>query len=56
MQCNAYDAGELNEGKKKKTDYRQFELFDKTERKSTLDEETKKKCLRRFKIEKELLI
>ena len=42
---NDYDAGELNEGKNKKTkktDYRQFELFDKTDKKLTLDEETKK--------------
>ena len=34
---------ELNEGKKKIFDYRQFELFDKTGKKLALDEETKKK-------------
>ena len=36
---NDYDNDELNEGKKKKIDYRQFELFDKTDKK--LDGETK---------------
>ena len=39
---NGYDNDdELNEGKKKKFDYKQFELFDKTDKKLTLDEETK---------------
>ena len=33
---------ELSEGKKKKFDYKQFELFDKTDQKLTLDGETKK--------------
>ena len=32
---------ELNEVKKKKMDYKQFELFDKTDKKLKLDEETK---------------
>ena len=32
----------LDEGKKKKIDYKQFELFGKTDKKLTLDEETKK--------------
>ena len=40
---NDYDTDdELNETKKKKIDYKQFELFDKTDKKLTLDEETKK--------------
>ena len=40
---NYYDNDdESNEAKKKKFDYRQFELFDKTDKKSKLDEETKK--------------
>ena len=43
---NYYDAGELNGGKKKKTDYRQFELFDKTDKKLTIDEETKQKMFK----------
>ena len=38
---NDYDADELSEAKKKKRDYKQFELFDKTDKKLTLDEETK---------------
>ena len=39
---NYYDNyDELNEAKKKKLDYRQFELFDKRGKKSKLDEETK---------------
>ena len=39
---NDYDTDdELNETKKKKIDYKQFELFDKTDKKLTLDEETK---------------
>ena len=52
---NDYDADELSEAKKKKIDYKQFEFFDKTGKKLTLDEETKK-LLRRLKIEKKLLI
>ena len=40
---NDYDNdGKLSEGKKKKIDYKQFELFDKTDKKLTLDGETKK--------------
>ena len=39
---NDYDADELSEAKKKKIDYKEFELFDKTDKKLTLDEETKK--------------
>ena len=39
---NDYDADELIEAKKKKFDYKQFELFDKIDKKLTLDEETKK--------------
>ena len=39
---NDYDNDdELCEGKKKKFDHKQFELFDKTDKKLTLDEETK---------------
>ena len=38
---NDYDADELSEAKKKKIDYKQFELFVKTDKKLTLDEETK---------------
>ena len=38
---NDYDADELSEAKKKKIDYRQFELFDKTDKKLELDGETK---------------
>ena len=38
---NDYDANDLSEAKKKKIDYKQFELFDKTDKKLTLDEETK---------------
>ena len=52
---NYYDADELSQAKKKKFDYKQFELFDKTDKKLILDEETKK-LLRRLKIEKKLLI
>ena len=38
---NDYDNDdELSEGKKKKFDYKQFELFDKTDKKLKLDEET----------------
>ena len=40
---NYYDDDELNEAKKKKIDYKQFELFDKTDKKLTLEGETKKK-------------
>ena len=36
------DDDELSEAKKNKFDYRQFELFDKTDKKLTLDEQTKK--------------
>ena len=40
---NDYDNdGKLSEGKKKKIDYKQFELFDKTDKKLTLDGKTKK--------------
>ena len=39
---NDYDNAELNQAKKKKFDYRQFKLFDETDKKSKLDEETKK--------------
>ena len=38
---NDYDAGELSEPKKKRTDKKQLELFDKTDKKLTLDGETK---------------
>ena len=38
---NYYDADELSQAKKKKFDYKQFELFDKTDKKVTLDEGTK---------------
>ena len=38
---NNYDSDELSEAKKKKIDYRQFELFDKTDKKLELDGETK---------------
>ena len=41
-QKNNYDADELSEAKKEKFDYKQCELFDKTDKKLTLDEETKK--------------
>ena len=41
---NDYDADdELSEAKKKKFDYKLFELFDKTDKKSKLDQERKKK-------------
>ena len=40
---NDYDNDdELSKGKKKKSDYKQFELFDKTDKKLTLDGKTKK--------------
>ena len=39
---NNYDADELSEAKKEKSDYKQCELFDKTDKKLALDEETKK--------------
>ena len=39
---NDYDADELSQAKRKKLDYKQFELFDKTDKKITLNEETKK--------------
>ena len=38
---NYYDADELSQAKKKKFDYKQFELFDKTDKNLTLDKETK---------------
>ena len=51
-----YDAGDvLIEAKKKEFNYKQFELFDETDERPKLDEETKKK-LRRLKIEKRELI
>ena len=40
---NDHDTNDLSEAKKKKFDYKQFELLDKTDKKLTLDEETKKK-------------
>ena len=41
---NDYDSdNELSEGKKKKFDYKQFELFDKTNKELTLDGKTKKR-------------
>ena len=45
--CNGYkkdydNDDELNEAKKKKYDYKQFELFDKTDKMSKLYGETKK--------------
>ena len=40
---NDHDTNELSEAKNKKFDYKQFELLDKTDKKLTLDEETKKK-------------
>ena len=40
---NDHDTNELSEAKKKKFDYKQFELLDKTDKKLTLDEERKKK-------------
>ena len=39
---NDYDTDELSETKKKKFGYRQFELFDKTDKKLTLDGDIKK--------------
>ena len=39
---NDYDTDEWSEAKKKKFDYKQFELFDKIDKKLTLEEETKK--------------
>ena len=39
---NDYDNDELNEGKKKKFGYRKFKLFNKTDKKSKLDGETRK--------------
>ena len=40
---NDHDTNELSEAKKKKFDYKQFELLDKTDKKLTLDEQPKKK-------------
>ena len=41
---NNYDAdNEISEAKNKNIDYKQFELFDKTDKKSKLDGETKKR-------------
>ena len=54
---NDYDNDdELNEAKKPKINYKQFELFDRTDKKSKLDEQTKKNVLRRLKIKKRVLI
>ena len=39
---NYYDADELSEARQKKFDCKQFELFDKTDKKLTLHGETKK--------------
>ena len=39
---NDYDNDELNEGKKKKFGYRKFKLFNKTDKESKLDGETRK--------------
>ena len=52
---NDYDADELNQGKKKKFDYRQSELFDKTDKELKLGGETKV-LLKRLKIKKKALI
>ena len=53
---NDYDTDdELSEAKKKKFGYKQFELFDKTDKKLTPDKETKK-IFEEIKIEKKLLI
>ena len=54
---NDYDTDdELSEAKKKKFGYKQFELFDKTDKELKVDEKAKKKILRRSKIEKKALI
>ena len=45
----------LDEAKKKKNDYKQFELFGKTDKRSKLDGKIKQ-FLRRLKIEKKVLI
>ena len=39
---NDQDVDELSEAKRKKIEYKQFELFDKTDKKSKLDGEAKK--------------
>ena len=39
---NDYDADGLSDAKKKKFDYKQFELFDETDKKLKLDGETRK--------------
>ena len=44
---NYYDANELSEAKKKKFDYKQFDLFDKIYKESALDKETKKLLIKR---------
>ena len=44
---NYYDANELSEAKKKKFDYKQFDLFDKIYKESALDEEIKKLLIKR---------
>ena len=51
--CDSDDG--LNEAKKKTFGYKQFELFDKTNKKPKLDGETKN-FLMRLKIEKRVLI
>ena len=48
---NDYDADELSEAKKKKIDYKQFELFVKTDKTNKQNN-----FLRRLKIKKKLLI
>ena len=52
---NDYDADGLSDAKKKKFDYKQFELFDETDKKLKLDAE-KKNLLKRLKIKKKVLI
>ena len=55
LKKNDYDNDDgLDEAKKKQFGYRQFESFDKTDKKSKLDEKKKKK--RRLKIEKKVFI
>ena len=52
---NDYHADELSEAEKKEFYWKQLQVFDKTDKKLILDEETKK-LLRRLKIEKKFLI